>query len=522
MASKQRITRSRSEHPNKHTDNPIGLVPPTIPDLVPDIEGQIPNVVSFRATILPLRVEFPMWPFSMPSEDTPEYVFLYRKQELLAQKVWTQPVKPDELFVLIPPHYLYEGYHELHYVVRAFNDTEAPSLPLTLYVDKTPPLLNLDDDRLQYPDEVIRDGVTEMYLEYNNDILIGTVPPYLGAEPGDTLKWFWSDDPAGQDIVGIKVLGKDDVELLDAKRMRQIARRHVKVKDMQFHSISKPIELEFPGSAIRRLGKGSRFSRYEVQDRAGTTVQRSQARTLMSDPSPEARAFAPPRIKEAQGSEHFSTLLPRDATGGVTLQIPDSAVIRPDEHFHVYWGTPGTPGAFNTSTPVTPGSREYPIPKKSIAPYMRQQVPAYYEIIRNGQKVDESGKHYVTVRVIEGLPYVQCVNIQSGELNLRNLTGNAVFTLDDWPFRDTTQYVNAWIDGIERADVSKSIRLSIADQVPVTTEAGRMQLGSVTPAELQKLALNYQFRVSVEVSFDNKASWLKFPSIEAVLVDRAP
>lgn len=48
-----------------------------------------------------------------------------------------------------------------------------------------------------------------------------------------------------------------------------------------------------------------------------------------------------------------------------------------------------------------------------------------------------------------------------------------------------------------------------------------MELGAVLRTELLRLALNYQFRVSVEVSFDDKASWLKFPDAAATLEDRA-
>jgi len=47
-----------------------------------------------------------------------------------------------------------------------------------------------------------------------------------------------------------------------------------------------------------------------------------------------------------------------------------------------------------------------------------------------------------------------------------------------------------------------------------------MLLGQVGKTDLSTLALNYQFRVSVEVSFDDKKSWLKFPDVAAQLEDR--
>lgn len=494
---------------NKHSASPSVpvpeldtalLIPPTVPKLVPDVEGGRSNTVEFRATYLPLRVEFKQWANSHP-EIEDEYLSLYWNDQLVEKKTFSQPIRPEELFIMVPVDKLIEGPHRLHYEVVIYTDHLATSRPLDIYIDKTPPMLDPDDDRLGLPEYVIREGVTEEYLKANDDELVGTVPPILGAEPGDVVKWFFSDDPVGQHMVD----------------MMTLTQAHIETRGTQ--SISKPIELIFPGNFIRQAGNGVRFVRYEVQDRAGTAPQRALARSLMADPSPPPRELPPPRIKEALGSDYFSTLDPAKAASGVTFVIPDDADIRPNETVTIFCGEPGTLGGYSTSTPITPGAREYLIPRVHIPPHMNSRAELYYQIDK--PDVPPSPSHYVTVRRIEGLPIVQCSDIRNGALNLRSMGDHATFTLDDWSFRHTSQYVNAWIEGVDRRNPSVEITLPIATGLKVPTEAGMMVLGTVTKTDLLKLAINYQFRVSVEVSFDDKVSWLPFPDAAAQLEDKA-
>lgn len=485
--------------PSPATDTAL-LVPPTVPDLVPDVEGAPSNVVDFIATYKPLRVEFPMWAHSAPDLGT-EYLTLYWNDVKVDTKPFDKPIQPEDLFILAPVRFMIEGEHKLHYEVWDYKGDLSQSRPLTIYIDKTPPLLAPDDDRLQFSEAIIREGVTEDYLKANDDKVTATVPPFLGAEPGDSVAWYWSDDPVGMQMVGTIKLTKDHIEILGTQ------------------SSSKPLELDFPGAFIRQSGNGTRFARYEVQDRAGTAPQRALARSLLSDPSPPPRELPPPCIKEAPGSDYFSTLDPAKAANGVTFVIPKDADIRPGETVTVYWGEPGTLGGYSTSTPTSPGAREYLIPRVHVPPHMDNRVELYYQI--NKPDVPPSPSHFVTVRRIEGLPIVQSNDIRDGALNLRYLGNSASFTLGDWSFRHTSQFINAWIQGVERGNIGREIRLPIATQLPVTTEAGIITLGTVSKTDLVKLALKYQFQVFVGVSFDDKVSWLKFPDAAAQLIDEA-
>ncbi|QXH48889.1 hypothetical protein KSS93_10950 [Pseudomonas xanthosomatis] len=471
--------------------------------MLPDIEGGVENLLPFAASRLPLRVEFPMWANSYPSVQFPEHLELYWNETLVEKKTWTQPISPDELFILVPTRFLSHGLHALHYRVTLFNNSQNPSRKLEINIDREPPEIIEDDDTLLFDVDIRREGVTEDYLAAFGDQVAAQIPPYWGAEPGDTLRWYWSDDPAGKQMVGMRVLGKDDVRRLTPGSATTKA----------------PYTVTFTGDFIRQTGDGIRFARYEIQDRAGTTTQRSLALAVTSKASPPPRVLHRPFIREAVGSDQnsFSTLLPADAPNGVTFVVPEATEIKPGETVTIHWGVPGTVGAYQTSTPIAAGSRDYLVPRAHIAPHMNSQVELYYQI--NTPNQPPSPSHFVTVRAIIGLPIVQCAKIQNAQLNLRTMGEKAEFTLGEWQYRDTTQFVNAWIEGVDRNDLTKVLILPIVDALPVPTEGGIMALGSISKVELQKLALNYQFRVSVQVSFDQQASWLKFPDAAATLVD---
>ncbi|WP_249342012.1 hypothetical protein [Pseudomonas sp. PCH44] len=139
MAHSKRSVEFKAPRPERPAEDEGLLVEPDVPDLIPDVDGAMPNTISFRATYLPLRVEFHPWAPSEPSEEDNEFLDLYWNGELVERKTFNQPVKPEELFILVPVRYLIEGTHTLHYEVTIFNGTEVPSRPLNVYIDKTPP-----------------------------------------------------------------------------------------------------------------------------------------------------------------------------------------------------------------------------------------------------------------------------------------------------------------------------------------------------------------------------------------------
>ncbi|WP_258198052.1 hypothetical protein [Pseudomonas capeferrum] len=314
--------------------------------LLADIEGGETNLLPFSATQQPLRVEFELWDSSFPSPEEPERLTLYWDDLEIDSKTWTAPISENELFILLPEtHLLVEGTHTLRYRVLLHNGNTAESMPLTITVDRTPPALP-DDSSLIFENEVITGGVTDAYLQAQDDKLPATVPAYQGIRAGDVLTWYWTTTPGGMDQVDSWTLTlADTVESL---------------------------KISFPGEFIRASGDGIRYARYTVQDRAGTAAQRSLPMPLQSNATPIPPNFPAPYLKETGSTGSSSTLDPSGALNGATLVIKAEATFEPGDTVEIFWAEPGEHGAYSTTLPVSSGSREYAIPKR----ISRQDSPA--------------------------------------------------------------------------------------------------------------------------------------------------
>ncbi|MNG80396.1 hypothetical protein D3C79_390290 [compost metagenome] len=494
--------------------------PPSIPALLADIEDGQRNQLPFNATFTPLRVEFSKWQFSDPSEKYPETLRLFMEPEfdavegkttiktLVASKQWTSPIQDDELFIEIPTRYLLDGRHKLYYEVTLFNDDVTASRDLLFNIDKTPPSLG-EEPLLSFFPPVPGNKLTEAYFDNNDEQLVGELPlahpeeippgfrgetqPYIGAAVGDVVFWYWSQNPAGKELVG----------------RLQLKKEH----------LGKPLQLKFPANFIRHSGSGDYFPRYEIQDYAGTATQRSLSVALEFIGTP-ATTRTPPTVKEASGNAFASTLKPTDAVNGATVVIPADAVVS-GATTRVYWGAEtGDPFAYNTNIPDDNNKREYHIPHAYIAPYMGKVVDVRYRVELAAEKLSQS--HHTTLSWLprSALPFVQCDKIQDNLLILENIGTVATFTLGSWPHMATSQYVSAWIEGTDRSDVNRTLTLPIASEMKVP-DTEPITLGSLTKTELQGLAHRYQFRIHVRVTFDDKATWLNFPFVDAMLLDTA-
>ncbi|MBI6926872.1 hypothetical protein JET66_19720 [Pseudomonas putida] len=489
-----------SKRPAPHTSTALPgrfeevafYVPPVVPDLLPNEPNSLPNLLPFKAVFLPLRVEFAQWGNSDPTEEDPETLTLYWDGREVRTLTWTAPVPPDELFIEVPVGFLSEGQHWLHYQIKLFNGMRTDSEALEINIDKTPPLL-ADDDALMFPSEVIDNGVTDRYLKQHGE-LTAQVPLYLGADVGDTVSWYWSDSPVGKQLVDRLTLTKGDVD--------------------------KPLDIKIPADFIIQLGDGLRYARYEVQDRAGTALQRSLAVALHAAVTPPPRQLPPPFVRQARGSDYFSELLPTDAETGATLAIPDSAVLEPDDQVTVFWGEPGSPGAYQADTPIDPGSREYAIPAKYVAMNLNSRIPLHYQVKAYDDMEHNSSPHQLTIGRLHGLPLIHSDAIRDNQLNLAKLGAQAAFSLRGWQFMDAGQFITVYIEGVKRGAIDQKITLPVVTDMAVPGAALELAVGSVTKNALQALELDYQFYVRVKVSFDDKRTWVEFPMITPTLIDQ--
>jgi len=232
------------------------------------------------------------------------------------------------------------------------------------------------------------------------------------------------------------------------------------------------------------------------------------------------RQLPPAFVRQASGSGYFSDLLPADAVAGATLTIPASASLEPDDQVTVFWGEPGAPGAYQTDTPISPGSREYTVPAKYIAMNLNSRIPLHYQVKAYDGQLHDSAPHQVSIGRLHGLPLIHSDAIRDNQLNLAKLGAQAAFSLPGWQFMDAGQFITVYIEGVKRGAIDQKITLPVVTDMAVPGAVTELAVGSVTKSALQALEVDYQFYVRVKISFDDKRTWVEFPMITPTLIDQ--
>ncbi len=467
---------------------------PVVPELLDEFPGSPTNLLPFEATTRPLQVEVAKW-LGDPTIEDPEYLRIYWNGVCIIEREFTEEVQDHELTLWVPVEHLNHGHHRLHYEVTLYNKITGPSEVLPLVIDVMPPELP-EDNALIFPRAVLEEGVTDRYLHENDNQVLAGVPSYLGQEAGDTLSWYWSDKSNGRELVDSRVLQDSD--------------------------LGQPMILPFPADVIRQFPNGWCYARYEVQDRAGTAVQYALPVGISNVATPAERKLLPPRILQADGATHTSTLVPRNAVAHATLTIPDEVVVEDGETITVFWGEPGAPGSYTTAVPIEPGVHAYRIPPEYVAHGLRKTLPLTYTLLDYKGELLDSQTHRLRITGLSGLPIIHCDDIKGSILQLDTMGDSAAFTLAAWQFMAAGQYLSAWIEGVGNDDPTQTITLPLATEKPISGNMPVLEVGAVSKAQLQRLARSYQFVVRTQVSFDDKETWQTFPLISATLVDRLP
>ncbi|MDU8544824.1 hypothetical protein [Pseudomonas syringae group sp. J248-6] len=467
------------------------LAPPLIAELLPDVPGGEPNLLPSSAWLVPLRVDFPMWQNSEPTPSNPEYLRVYWNDVLLDEKVWTEPVQPVDLFIMIAQQRLGEGRHQLRYSVETANQVQTESETLAFVIDKTAPVF-ADEGALIFPEEIIRDGLTSAWLDSHGDTVLAEVPAYFLPNPGDLVIWYWSSTPTGSERTGTLTLEESD--------------------------IGSAINIAFDRQLVLESGDGIRYVSYRLKDRSGNSGPRALAVSLLVCAQPVQRVLPPPLVQKASGSAYASTLDPVDAYGGAVVSIPENAVIAPGDTVRVQWAEPGSVGSFLTEVA---DSRLFNIPSTQIAQHFGKAIPVYYEVFENSAEPPyRSDQHTLTLRIpgMTGFPVVQCDKVSGTILSLQDIAegGYARFTLDSWSFMGTDQFVTIDVRGVSGAD-NELLIVNVLDEYPVPRVDDRIDAGVISKTDLKAFNLGTQLDVRVRVSFDQTLSWQSFPSLRPTL-----
>ncbi|MBV7572323.1 hypothetical protein KW846_06425 [Pseudomonas sp. PDM32] len=242
-------------------------------DILDDITGGQPGLLHSRALGKELKVGFTMWPISNPAPGEPERVELYWNDSPVDSKSWTAPVPDSDLFIMVPASYLQDGEHKVRYTVWIYTGQPVESKVLTLTVDSKAPVLNLVDNKLIFPAEVIEGGVTADYLIACLDKVRATVPTYVAQAPGDVVVGKWEDPLDG-------------------------ASQQISSEPLTSANYTQPVELTFTGDLIRNSGEGLRHVTYFVMDRAGNPSGESVRQPVEAalKPLPSPIPLPPPTV----------------------------------------------------------------------------------------------------------------------------------------------------------------------------------------------------------------------------------
>lgn len=466
--------------------------PPIVEAMLEDIADGQPNLLPVSALELPLRVEIPMWPISLPSEDSPEILKFYWNGVEHTTRTFTSKVLPEDLIIEVGAEYLLHGKPKLHYDVKIYNLEEAvPSYDLQLTIDREVPALGGDDGMLVFPDEVLRNGVTAHYLEVNGDELEAQVPGYKAPEVGDTITCFWN-----------RKLNEEE---------------YANERTLTLADIGKPLTLVFDGQMIRDREDGVRYAYYRIKDRAGN--QSSRARIVDLDVAAEIvpRHLPWPELPKASGAGATVTLDLSALSGDLFGVLPEGVEIYPEDTLTLQWGIPGELGALNIPESEIKG--QFLIPRDKLAMQSGKTLPFYYQVTTFDGQVLESVTPHRQVKVLPFRPYWPIPQINEAEvgyLKLSDITDRAHFRIETWTYVSTDHLLRLELQGTNLS--GQAVAFSVE---PYKVNEDDIKCGLigednalfVPKTWLDTIKFGVLLRLTATVSFDGGHSWPPSPNL---------
>lgn len=488
QARRQKQLESAKQDPDPTLDQP------NAEDVLGPIAGDVRTLWPKNRWGQPVAISVPA---STPLVATEALKFLVNGTVLETRLLVDPANDPTEREYCLPPdHIAVEGVYLLTYQHINVSFNEAWSFPLMLTVDHSPPNNNTAGPAPSLPQELIDNGLGLDYLNSHPTVDV-TVPRSSDLLAGDVIQVFWGR--IGAPPTGLPVASKT-ISQADAAP-----------------TPGNPLVVGIDSEVIRNnLPHGDIGILYRYVDRTGNLGQPSAWVELHVDLSSPPRDLPPPRVKEATGSANSSTLDPEHARNGATVVILPAAVIRPSDQVYVQWARPGSFGAYRTLATAAPG--ETVVPKTFIPPHFGNSIEVYYDVFESGVTDPHTSRiHTLRVSMVTGFPAPQCDKVTNNQLNLANVTDYARFTLDEWPFMATDQFLNLEVRGVDTS--GENHHVPVLSEYPVPHADGQIDAGRISKADLQGFMLNEGLDVLASVSFDNKLTWIDFQPLKPTLVN---
>ncbi|MGY2237388.1 hypothetical protein ACW9ID_20430 [Pseudomonas gingeri] len=303
--------------PGRSQETSLALKEPHVPAALPLLADESAYTIPRSAQAQDLRVEVvELWGGSEaldPGEITTVRFYWDDETKEVDTRTVEAPYGPEILpFPGFVPALKLDipGPHKLRYVVELVpgNPTDL-SHPISVNIDKEAPNQGQPGEKLMFPAEVERDGITDAYLAANNDRVIATVEHWPDMRLEDVVEAYW--------------------ERLPFRDLDPVARVEIE----QTHKDGAPVELIFEGDIIRRNGNGRFVAYYHLLDRAGNTGLRSERTDILVDLTASPIQLSAPRVPQAD--DGLVDLEDARSPGGVymlidrILNLEDGDVISP-------------------------------------------------------------------------------------------------------------------------------------------------------------------------------------------------
>lgn len=465
------------------------LAPARVLNVLPDLPGGPPNLLPVAALAAPLSVKLPKW--SESGGLAGPRVRIFWDGHLAVDETLERNFDDDDLYFDLSSLDLSHGPHRLSYEVTLGNGSITPSEATQVNVDLVPPGLGAPPARIGLPADLSGD-LTDDYLQAHGDELIATLPPYGGQAPGDQVTWYWdrrldANEPLGQGLVA---------------------------------ELTPPMSLVFPGDAIRGRGDGARFIHYRLTDYAGNASQ-SGIVQLDVRATPIPRILPVPQVVGATGSGPSQSLAARQALGGIEVQIPATAVIKPGETASLVFGEPGQVGG--ARVPLEGAGQSAIVDEYAVAAHLERSVSIRYEAIDLQGTVHRSDELQLALTNVYDLnfPTVECALVDGSQLSLARVppTG-APLSIAPWLMMTDYQRLMVRVSGVDRAN--QPLDEAVVEGRQVDAEELNTGIGLrgdlVLPkALLNRLQLNEAFYVEGYLSFDGSGRWPSAPTFKTLV-----
>jgi len=292
------------------------------------------------------------------------------------------------------------GVHELYYTVDTAGGM-ASSYPISLDLDNRPPSFGSHPRALQFPTEILINGVTEAYLDDHNNEVVATVAKWSDIRLKDEV-WYYLHPSAGTHNetdaqVGIKVITENDLN-------------------------APEVEISFPGDAFRALGRVNCYAEYFLRDRAGNESLLSLKSDIVPVHIDPPLKLLPPQVPLF---DQVGLIDETSARTPVVVVIPAMRAIALNDQVIVHWGNQDLPPRTVNDPAANPLLR-IDIPYKTIQDAGNGPLLISYDLWRAGASLGRSPEKPVVVDItVPGGPDPDPETPEHGNLKLPVALGNS-------------------------------------------------------------------------------------------------